>query len=194
MKLESLIAFPGLHENTSCLFQVFAGASLSSTELNLKFRIVALTREAFSSILLSRPHAQPERMNELWKQTCFESFVAGKTQPNYLEFNGSSRGDWNLYSFQDERIGMQEALLNEGQEPKLISLNSGEKEIEIVWSMSVQVLVENLSIENTSLMDSLGLSVVLQTKDATTYWALRHENTKPDFHKRASFTYDPIRN
>src|SRR5215211_7556622 len=62
-----------------------------------------------TNILLPPVSHHPGRRDELWKATCFEFFLAIKTQLGYWEFNISPSGDWNVYQMDAyRRIGFRE--------------------------------------------------------------------------------------
>jgi len=196
MKLAPLFAFPFLHEAYVKQYRVSAGAHVATSQIEIRFRIEAQTIAAFEAILLPAVHPKPSRKDELWKSTCFECFLPGKNVPTYLEFNASPSGDWNWYSFQDYRSGMKPVPLTSRLEPKAVSMSKSEKDLEVTWVLPMSGVVQGFAShgESVQAFDPFGLSVVLQTKEVTTYWALAHDGIKPDFHTRTSFRYDPFRN
>jgi hypothetical protein len=195
MKLLSLVPFPGLHESHARSFKISAGASISLGELTLQYRIEASTPEALSSVILPNPQEKVMRRDELWKETCFEAFIPHLESDSYLEFNGSPSGDWNCYSFRQYREGMNPIPVNGASLPKLLSLTKSSKVIEVQWSVPMASLKQGFFALGIGAIElaPLGLTLVLNTSLATTYWALKHDGVKPDFHMRSSFIYDSIR-
>ena len=49
---------------------------------------------------------EPRRLDDLWRHTCFEAFVAVAEQEPYLELNLSPSGDWNVYGLEGYRRGL----------------------------------------------------------------------------------------
>ena len=122
---------------------------------------------------LVMPERQPpERTDGLWKQTCFEAFVALRGG-GYIELNFSPSSQWAAYRFDDYRRGMRE-------EPAEVEtwIDAGETWIAI----EAAVRCEALAAESL-----LGLSAVIRERDSTSYWALGHPDGAPDFHDRACF-------
>src|SRR5689334_19764766 len=52
------------------------------------------------------PPKTPSRSDDLWRTTCFETFVRPPTGQVYYEFNFSPSGDWATYRFDGYRSGM----------------------------------------------------------------------------------------
>ncbi len=114
-----------------------------------------------------------KRTEELWKQTCFEAFVA-VDGGGYIELNFSPSSQWAAYRFDEYRSGM-------AQEPAEVEiwLDAGE-----TW-LGIEAAVRCEALSAGSL---LGLSAVIRERESTSYWALGHSEGGPDFHDRACFT------
>jgi hypothetical protein len=196
MKLTSLRAFPFLHETQTRLYKVSAGAAISTSQIELRYRIEGTTPEAFSAIVIPEVSPKPKRTDELWKTTCFECFIPGHETDAYLEFNGSPSGDWNWYGFQSYRSGMKPITASARLEPKAVSMSKSDRDLEVTWILPMSGVLQGFNVHGESVqsVDPFGLTVVLHTQLATLYWALNHDGVKPDFHQRASFIYDPVRN
>ncbi len=196
MKLVPLKSFPFLHSAHAKAFQISAGAELSSSQIQLHYRIKAQTKEIFQSIILPDSVAKPSRVDELWKSTCFECFTPAREGTAYLEFNGAPNGNWNWYAFRDYREGMTSVPVVAGLTPKQVSISRGETELDVKWILPFAGVKQGLLSGGAGPTDlgPFGLTVVLCTQEATTYWAVQHVGVKPDFHLRASFTYDTFRN
>ena len=112
--------------------------------------------------------AMPERVNELWKHTCFEAFARPLPGAAYLEFNLAPSTRWAAYHFDDIRKGMRDADV-----PPPV--------IEIERSADNLVLRATLAVPDGALR--VGLSAVIEERGgARSYWALAHPAGKPDFH------------
>lgn len=125
-----------------------------------------------------------ERLDNLWKTTCFECFVSEAGKSQYSEFNFSPRGGWAAYSFAAYREGMK--ILNTPIRPY------GTDEI-IDSSMFLgRHLVLPSEIEpRRSLSWQIGLSAVIEESDGNiSYWSLAHPPGQPDFHHPDCFTLE----
>ncbi len=134
----------------------------------------------------------PRFVDELWRHTCFELFIASKGEPHYYEFNFSPSGEWAAYAFARYR---ERVPLN--PEAALISpcvtvcLSAGKLELDAM------VRLDHLSPRHIDSRLVLGLSAVVETHDGSlSYWALKHPLDKPDFHHPNAFVLelDEIRN
>ena len=189
--LTRLKPFPMLHEQHAKSYRVSAAAQLTSGELRLSYKIEGADAKEFSKISVPPIDSSPSRMNELWKTTCFECFVPCLDSEAYLELNLSPSGAWNLYAFKSYREGMTEFQINPLSIPKQTILSRSESELVSEWIVPLTGLRQGMvSVKRNELrLGSLGLTTVLQTSVATTYWALKHDGVKPDFHLRSSFSY-----
>jgi hypothetical protein len=132
-----------------------------------------------SKVIITAPSDTPTRKNELWQDTCFEFFLGIKDSPCYWEFNLSPSSDWNVYSFDDYRQGMQEDV-NFTTLP--FSVQQSEECCAIALDIDLDKIV---SIEQKI---ELAISSVIKTNDGEiSYWALTHKGKEADFHLRESF-------
>jgi len=121
----------------------------------------------------------PARREKLWKETCFEFFLAVKNSPRYWEFNLSPAGDWNVYRFAGYRQGMQE-------EPAFASLPFS-------FETRPEFLVLALELDLDRIVQAgqpleVAISAVIKPgKGEATHWALTHGAQQADFHRRDSF-------
>lgn len=120
--------------------------------------------------------AAPERADNLWRTTCFETFVRTGQGDGYDEFNFSPSTQWAVYRFDDYR--------------------SGGRNVEVLPPR-----IEGGSIEDGYALHAafdlpgsapwrLGLAAVIEEAEGvTSYWALAHPSAKPDFHHRDAFLF-----
>lgn len=131
------------------------------------------------SRLIIPPPASPERMDGLWKTTCFEIFVAGNGD-EYNEYNLSPSEAWAAYHFDGYRQGMQKL----------------DAAIEIESSQNNKSLTVTAKIESEfPLPAHVGLTAVIREADgALRYWATAFAPGKPDFHAAAvrSLLFDGV--
>lgn len=161
--------------------EIFAGAALASGVLHLKYRVRG---SELAGVLSPLPEIRAERKSELWRETCFEAFLELGVGDGYLEFNGSLTGAWDLYHFDSYRSGMKR--VSGAADPCLTGREAGKDVLEMKWSVPMP--------EGLILTGKTGLTVVFKPGDRPSYWALRHDGGKPDFHLKSSFIYDSIRN
>jgi hypothetical protein len=120
--------------------------------------------------------ASQERRDELWKHTCFETFI-GLEGGGYLEFNLSPALHWGAYHFEGYREGMQDLSVV----APAISLTG----IANLFALGADI---GLSADNGELSGELALSAVIEELDGTkSYWALAHPPGAPDFHHPTCF-------
>jgi len=116
-----------------------------------------------------------ERKNELWKESCFELFLATEEEEAYYEFNFSSTLAWNAYRLEHYRA-----------EPKTID------EVELV-KFEMKQTKETFFIEiildvQTLKFDTYNLATILLNKqDKREFWSLKAKGDTPDFHSRLEF-------
>lgn len=131
-------------------------------------------------VLLPLASLTPSRKDELWKETCFEFFLAVKDKPGYWEFNMSPSGDWNVYRMDAyRRVGFrEETAISE------LDFEFG-RELD-GYSLDVSVDLGAIFAPSTKLQ--VAITAVLQTHDGNeTYWALAHPAPHADFHLREGF-------
>jgi hypothetical protein len=186
---QSLLPFPGRDENFSKNYHVSAYAVLDS-DLRLGFIIRANPLD-LASIILSGNKTTPKRAAELWKTTCFECFIPSTVSEGYLEFNGAPSGDWNWYAFKKYRAGQHAFPIANDDMPEQHFWQQTDNQIAVEWILPRQGIAQGFhSIgEDKVNLKNIGISVVMQTVDATLYWALQHDDIAPDFHLRSSFIY-----
>ena len=149
-------------------------------------------------------HVHRQRRDELWRRTCFEAFIQVEGQSDYLEFNLSTEG-WNCYHFDEDREGMTEAKIAEPQ----IETSRQEKPVPPgtrahmtdldtldAYQAPFLMLQAHLELERRAelWLDRpwhLGLSAVIEENTGRkSYWALKHPDGPPDFHRADCFTLE----
>ncbi|MDD5390311.1 MAG: DOMON-like domain-containing protein [Gallionellaceae bacterium] len=152
-------------------------AELATEGLSLRYRLAA-----GQAHLVIPDTATPERVEGLWRHTCFEAFVMGAGTSAYREFNFSPSGAWQAYGFHAYRQG--EALA-EATAPRIE--RGTETELDLRVFLPAQVLPPGPRLR-------LGLSAVIEAVDGSlSYWALRHPPGRPDFHHSDCFALELAR-
>jgi len=120
-----------------------------------------------------------ERRHELWRHTCAELFIGAPRRRDYLEWNLSPSGHWNLYRFDDYREGGREA--EEGVCPRF----------ELTRTSTGVVIEGTLQLGPFRLEESpleVGVCAVVEAGGgALSHWAAHHPAARPDFHDRRGF-------
>lgn len=135
-----------------------------------------------SEIDLEDGHSNHQRKSKLWEKTCFELFIKNE-QNAYLEFNFSSIFEWNVFYFEKQGNPLKEYK------------NCDSIKIDILRSLDIfHIIVEidkrKIPIDFKIHQRDVGItSVIKDKKGHLSYWALSHEDTKPNFHHFDSFKY-----
>lgn len=117
------------------------------------------------------------RRDGLWEATCFEAFLSDSTNTQYWELNVNSKGDWNVFHFEDYRKGKREELRSTCQFFGTTQ-NESQLSLECAWDVSELALTDG----------RLGVTMIANFKNGEkNFFALSHESDKPDFHNRSSF-------
>ena len=120
------------------------------------------------------------RVDDLWRTTCCELFLAQSDAPHYLEFNFSPSGDWAAYAFEATRSGRR-AHVWEGAAPQIQC--RAQPRADRLW---LQVRLPTLAMRGFD-NGLAGLSVIAHTDQGVTHWALGHSGSRPDFHRRDDY-------
>jgi hypothetical protein len=163
-----------LHPDCRCRAVAAIAAELTRPTPD-QLRLSFLVSGAIDAIKLAPP-AAPERVDELWKTTCFEAFV-GEPGGSYTEFNFSPSTQWAAYHFQSYRAALQNAPV--AAAPRIeVRLDKARLELRTLATVAAQA-------------KRLALSAVIEETDgAKSYWALAHPPGKPDFHHSDSFAHE----
>ncbi len=169
-------------EPLSCSLEFDAKVEFEGMNLKIQYGM----RGDCHSILFPKLSPMPKRIPGLWEHTCFEAFFTWKKNSVYWELNLSPSGDWNLYFFKGYRQGQVE-------EKRVVSLiqqqtQSCSKE----WIQTVEIDIRSLFGEEDKVESGssiwIGLSAVIEQLNQTkTYWAIRHTQSRPDFHSPDNF-------
>lgn len=127
------------------------------------------------------PAAPPNRVDELWRHTCFEAFVAFDGATAYAEFNFSPSGEWAAYSFRRYR---EREPLDPAVPAPAIAARTGPQSLEL----DAHIHPARALAPHRGAPLRVGLAAVVEERDgALSYWALSHPLPRPDFHHRDTF-------
>ncbi len=130
-------------------------------------------------LVIPTPADIPARKNELWKESCFEFFVAARDSDPYWEFNLSPGGHWNVYRFAGYRQGMEE-------EKVFASMPFSVRRQPQSLRLDLKLNLDKIVKEKQPLEVALSAVIELKTGELT-YWALTHGAPQADFHRREDF-------
>ena len=107
-----------------------------------------------------------ERVDVLWKHTCFEAFVARADASGYHEFNFSPSLDWAIYHFSAYRDGMSPAEI--GRAPE-ISVRRDDQGLELQSAVRLGQLADYPAARHLRV----ALAAVIEDETGRlSYWAL----------------------
>jgi len=119
----------------------------------------------------------PRFQDELWRNTCFELFIAPKHEPSYLEYNFSPSRHWAVYAFKTYR--QRKAL------DYIANININHRRANNERVTDINIVLQS-EFQNTTL--NIGVSAVIESNNGDLYYyALTHKGGSPDFHLRESF-------
>lgn len=149
-------------------------------------------------------HVHNDRQDELWRHTCFEAFLQVEGQSSYLEFNFSTAG-WNCYHFDDYRAGMEPARIAEPSvefgwrdQPVPTGTTAHFTDLATLDAYQAPFLMLQAHVDLKQRGElwmgepwRLGLSAVIEENSGRkSYWALKHPDGPPDFHRADCFTLE----
>lgn len=168
----TLVPFPG---GPARPYQISGSAARQGTRLTLAY---ALTGE-LADVEWPAPAEAPARQDHLWHATCCEFFWAPHDSPGYWEANLSPAGHWQLYRFDDYRVGGR-------AEPAVSSLPIRAAQRSGGYELRASLDLAGLVRPEEPLC--LAISVVVALRGTgLAYWALVHPGSQPDFHQRGGF-------
>ncbi len=143
-----------------------------SGEFTLRYCMVG----ALDALEIASP-VTAERIDGLWKSTCFELFIGDFEDAHYLEYNFSPSGQWAAYRFSGYRAGMSEL---ETHAP-IISIEQFDDSLTLIATIMLPHAWQERDLR-------AGVSAVIATKSGDiSYWAAAHPTGKPDFHHKDCF-------
>ncbi|WP_128892581.1 hypothetical protein [Erythrobacter sp. HKB08] len=113
--------------------------------------------------------AMSERMDNLWKTTCFEIFWQPRGDSYYREFNLSPSSRWACYDFDDFRLNSRDAPV------EAISISCSHSDGELV-------LETEIASELPLPADVALNAIVEDMQGRIQFWAPAFPDGKPEFH------------
>ncbi len=133
------------------------------------------------------PERTAQRVDELWKHTCFEAFLRTDDSPGYYELNFSPSGEWSAYRFSAYRHGLAPA---DGVGVPTTSVLASDTALRFEASIPVAAIRECMSPQSEVPL-RIALAAVIESHDGKlSYWAQHHAAAKPDFHHPDAFVLE----
>jgi hypothetical protein len=125
------------------------------------------------------PANKPSRRIGLWENTCFEFFIGPRNSARYWEFNLSPSGDWNVFRFENYRVG----LFEEKTIPSLpLKVLVQPDSFRLVMEFDLSII-----IPVGQALEMAVCAVIKTRRGEVPLWALTHPGPEADFHHRDSF-------
>lgn len=160
------------HPTTPC--RALRAIGVSVTRDGTMLRVHYALEGDIEGLRIPAPRA-PRAIDELWKHTCCELFVARPGAQEYREFNFSPSGEWAAYRFSSYREGR--------------AADHALPTIDVEGASGRFSLTARVAVGGEKLV--LGLSAVIEEKSgALSYWALRHAPGRADFHHAQAFAME----
>jgi hypothetical protein len=168
-----LIPFPT--DDPPAGMRLVAGAVRVGDVLAVRFRLTGDTAD----IPLPLATGPGSRRDDLWRDTCFEVFVAVAGEPRYAEANLAPSLDWNVYLFDGYRRGMRPDPAA-ADPARAIDRAGG------ALTATFGLPLAGLDPRRRGL--EVGLAAVIRAADGRLgHWALDHSGERLDFHRREGF-------
>jgi hypothetical protein len=130
------------------------------------------------------PMTARARGDELWQQTCFETFVGTSAGAAYYEFNFAPSTEWAAYRFSSYRSGMRVAT--EIDTPTIEVQSAPGR-----YALQASLRLDGLSGLPRDVGWRLGLAAITEDmRGGKSYWALAHPPGKADFHHFDCFAHE----
>lgn len=164
--------------------QVSGVLSRYGSELNLNLQL-----SFAKNLVLPTTEENGKRRVGLWQETCVEIFLKNQQSTEYLEYNLSPSGDWNLFFFKDYRVAYQGELfeLPMNEVPGITHSLSNEG----LWRFDALVPLPK-TIPWTKVIGQLevGLAMVVKKQEGISelnYFSLTNHEAHLDFHDEKTF-------
>ena len=147
-----------------------ASFEIDNKTLTLEFTVTGELKK----YIFNKPSKQT-RENELWKKSCFELFIAQKSNPAYYELNISPSTNWNFYSFADYKREMKEE--ENVSEPSIYSSKIDNEyrlsfEFDFYQEIKERELIFNLAV------------ILLDKKGVRHFYSINRKEGNVDFHDK----------
>jgi len=124
------------------------------------------------------------RGHELWRHTCFETFVSVAGTAGYCELNFAPSRAWAMYRFSARREGM--TVITDARAPEIAVRRTAAG-----LTLAATVFWRDLIRLALPLTLRIAAAAVLEDEGGRlSYWALRHPPGKPDFHHPDGFALE----
>lgn len=135
---------------------------------------------SLAEIDLGQGHPHHARVIKLWEKSCFELFIKNEKN-SYIEFNFSPEFEWNAFYFEKKGDALAEyGRMDSVKKDILLSLD--------VFHLIVEIDRKKFPDHFFESALEIGLTSVIKDRHGKlSYWALSHQDTKPNFHDFRSY-------
>ena len=162
------------HDKEKKDIKIQASFKIDDKILTLEFTVTG----EIKNYIFNEPCEQT-RADGLWKQTCFELFIAHNTIPAYYELNISSSTTWNFYRFSDYKTAMQE---EKNLSEPFIHISKMQDRYRLSFEFYFyEKLIEKELIFNLAV-------ILLDTKGVRYFYSINRKEENVDFHDKAYWT------
>lgn len=154
-----------------------ASLTLNGSNIELEFVLIG----ELEKLLLSPIEEVGRRVIGLWESTCFECFILNNETLSYYEFNFSPEGHWNSFYFPKKKSPLKEAESFSGIK---VRVSPSDQAYKINVSIDLYCFIPGFWKEGEM---SFGLTSVVESDKGLSYWAISHQDEKPNFHNFNTF-------
>lgn len=158
-------------------FDIQASLELVGATVEIDF----LVKGNLTGIHLPKREEKRKRVIGLWESSCFECFILNNETKSYYEFNFSPEGHWNCFYFSKPKAPLT-------QSPNFEEIECTTKLLDQTFSLKASINLYNLHPgfwKKESM--SFGLTSVIESNSNLSYWAISHNDEKPNFHNFETF-------
>lgn len=170
-------------ERLEAVVTVTPAAIDGGTCLEVHFRLVADLQQ-----LRLPPPRQGQRLDALWRHTCFEVFARARDEASYVEVNLAPSGDWAAYRFSAYRERLRPVA---PLTAPALECTTTATTLDLRASLSLDELRAGTQRRGTTILDVALAAVIEERNGGLSYWALIHPDPRrPDFHHPESFVHE----
>ncbi len=149
---------------------IYVSIEIEENKIKIKYEIIGdLLSYNFPKV------TKQKRANELWRDTCFELFIANYSSEEYYEINTSPSTEWNAYHFTSYKNEMKASDVFSVPN---ISFYQLDKRYEFSFEMTFRK-----DIFEKELLVNLAV-ILLDQKGIRHFYTIHRQNKSPNFHDR----------
>ena len=158
------------HKQEKTNTKVYATIELQDNRLKVNYEIRA---DVSQYNFLKKTKQQ--RVDELWRDSCFEIFIANRSSDEYYEINTSPSTEWNAYHFKSYKEKMNKSYIFSMPSIKNQQLANR-------YNFSFEMSFQEGIFEKELLIN---LAVILLDREGVRhFYSINRRKGSPDFHDR----------